>query len=351
MPYRRKRSSAWWVSYTDTSGTRVRRSTGTTDRKEAAALEAKWKLEAYRTRQWEEKPARTFDELMLAYLKATQNDKRDPQRDRDAARHLRGHFHGRDLMTLKAIDTRDYIAARRMVVKAATVNRELCLLSSAINYARREWEWDIPNPVSGRKLKEPEGRVRWISRAEAVALLASATREGQAGHLPDFIRLALHTGCRKNELLKLEWRRVDLHAGLFHLEARHTKTARRRSVPRNAEARAALMNRARFRATYCPDSPWVFTHEDGSRLLDVKKSFRTACRRAGIADFRIHDLRHTCAAWLVSAGVPLMSVRDLLGHASIKMTERYAHLAPDNVRLAVRQLEGEDEKSHFGHTG
>src|SRR3569833_3085828 len=211
-----------------------------------------------------------------------------------------------------------------------TGTREPCLLSSAINYARREWERDIPNPVSGRKLKEPEGRVRWISRAEAVALLASATREGQAGHLPDFIRLALHTGCRKNELLKLEWRRVDLHAGLFHLEARHTKTARRRSVPLNAEARAALMNRARFRATYCPDSPWVFTHEDGSRLLDVKKSFRTACRRAG---------------------VPRMSVRDLLGHASIKMTERYAHLAPDNVRLAVRQLEGEDEKSHFGHTG
>src|SRR3569833_2216921 len=232
-----------------------------------------------------------------------------------------------------------------------TGTREPCLLSSAINYARREWERDIPNPVSGRKLKEPEGRVRWISRAEAVALLASATREGQAGHLPDFIRLALHTGCRKNKLLKLEWRRGDLHAGLFHLEARHTKTARRRSVPLNAEARAALMNRARIRATYCPDSPWVFTHEDGSRLLDVKKSFRTACRRAGIADFRIHDLRHTCAAWLVSAGVPLMSVRDLLGHASIKMTERYAHLAPDNVRLAVRQHEGEDEKSHFGHTG
>src|SRR3569833_2475028 len=124
MPYRRKRSYAWWVSNTDTSGTRVRRSTGTTARKEAAALEAKWKLEAYRTRQWEEKPARTFDELMLAYLKATQNDKRVPQRD---------------LMTRKAIDTRDYIAARRMVVKAATVNREHCLFSSAINYARREW--------------------------------------------------------------------------------------------------------------------------------------------------------------------------------------------------------------------
>src|SRR3569833_3571371 len=141
MPYRRKRSSAWWVSYTDTSGTRVRRSTGTTDRKEAAALEAKWKLEAYRTRQWEEKPARTFDELMLAYLKATQNDKRDPQRVLDAARHLRGHYHGRDLMTLKAIDTRDYIAARRMVVMVASVFRVFCFFLCVFFFVCCVWLW------------------------------------------------------------------------------------------------------------------------------------------------------------------------------------------------------------------
>ena len=73
----------------------------------------------------------------------------------------------------------------------------------------------------------------------------------------------------------------------------------------------------------------------------------TACRRAGIKDFRIHDLRHTCAAWLVSMGVPLTEVRDLLGHSTVKMTERYAHLAPENVRAAVEQLDG--MRSRFGH--
>lgn len=105
----------------------------------------------------------------------------------------------------------------------------------------------------------------------------------------------------------------------------------------------------RWRDEHCPDSPWVFAHQDGRRVLDVKRSFATACKRAGIADFRIHDLRHTCAAWLVTAGVPLAEVHDLLGHRSIEMTERYAHLAPDNVRAAVTRLEEPTSRSrHVG---
>ena len=95
-------------------------------------------------------------------------------------------------------------------------------------------------------------------------------------------------------------------------------------------------------------TPWPrHPHKDGRRIGDVKRGFTTACRRAGITDFQIHDLRHTCAAWLVSAGAPLTEVRDLLGHSTVKMTERYAHLAPENVRAAVTLLE--NEPSRFGH--
>ena len=75
--------------------------------------------------------------------------------------------------------------------------------------------------------------------------------------------------------------------------------------------------------------------------MSVKRSFTTACRQANIENFRIHDMRHTCAAWLVTAGISLPEVRDLLGHASITMTEKYAHLAPDNVRRAVETLDGQ----------
>jgi integrase len=91
----------------------------------------------------------------------------------------------------------------------------------------------------------------------------------------------------------------------------------------------------------------VFANSRGERIGDVKKSFDTACKRAGISDFPMHDMRHTCAAWLVSSGVSLIEVRDLLGHSTIKMTERYAHLAPENLRKAVRTLEN---RAHSGHS-
>ncbi|TCT21173.1 tyrosine-type recombinase/integrase [Thiobaca trueperi] len=347
--YRRPDSPNWWASYTDASGQRVRCSTGATDRQEADALLAKWKLEAHREKQWGEQPSRTFDELMIGYLKASEADKRPSgfQRDKEIVRNLRQHFGGLELTALTPALVRRYVDQRRVQVTNGTVNRELCVLSSAINYARREWEWDIPNPVPGRKLRTPEGRIRWITREESKRLLDEASREPQAPHLVDFIRLAINTGCRKGELLGLEWKRIDLRAGLIHLEADHTKTLKRRSVPINADAREAILSRAQFRMRHCPASPWVFCHEDGSRVLDVKRSFTTARKRAGIEDFRVHDLRHTCAAWLVSAGVPLTAVRDLLGHTTVKMTERYAHLAPENVRAAVALLEGMASRS--GH--
>ena len=150
---------------------------------------------------------------------------------------------------------------------------------------------------------------------------------------------ALHTGMRRGELLGLEWSRVDFHAGLLHLEASHTKTATRRSVPINATARDALLSRARYRATHCPDASHVFCSQDGIPIVDPKEGFASACRKAGIDNFRFHDLRHTCAAWLVSAGVPIYDVRDVLGHSTVSMTERYAHLAPERARSAVAVLD------------
>ena len=350
MPYRRKDSAVWWASYVDASGQRVRCTTGTIDRKEAKALEAKWKLEAFRATQWDEQPSRSFEDLMVSYLKATERFKRSSghRRDVDSIRRLRSFFGGYDLSKLNAASIRGYIDHRMQTnVGPGTINRELCTLSAALNYARREWEWDVPNPIPGRKLREPEGRVRWLTRVEADSLIRVACQEANAPHLPDFIRLALNTGCRKGELLGLEWNRVDLDQNLIHLEGRHTKTGKRRSIPLNRESRQAIEGRKRFHAAFCPESKWVFAHKTGERILDVKRAFTTACARAGVENFRIHDLRHTCAAWLVSGGVPLAEVRDVLGHTTVTMTERYAHLASENIRAAVAVLDR--PKSRFGH--
>lgn len=347
MLHKRTDSQFWWVSFTDASGKRTRRSTGTSNRKEAEAIAAKWRLETFQANQWGKQPSRTFDELILAYLKATEDEKRSAERDKYSAKHLYQFFTGHQLEVLKGSDIRAYIVARKSEGAAqGTINRELGLFSSAINYARNEWDWDIPNPVMGKRLREPEGRIRWLTKEQAAQLIKAAETDSRAAHLPDLIRLAVNTGMRKGEMLGLEWARVDLRTNLVRLDSEHTKAAKRRGVPLNDEARSAILSRANFRAKYCPDSPWVFSNRKGERIGSVKTSFASACEIAQIKDFTFHDLRHTCAAWLVSAGASLIEVRDLLGHSTIKMTECYSHLAPDNVRVAVSRL---DERSRFGH--
>ena len=234
-------------------------------------------------------------------------------------------------------------------MQPATITRELGLLSAALNWARNELEWDVPNPVRGRKPKSRGGRVHWITRVEANALIRAAKVEPKCEHVADFIRLGLHTGMRKGEMLGLEWRRVDLREGLVYLEAHHhhQKNGKTGSVPLNREARSAIVSRARFKAEHCPQSPWVFAHANGERIRNIKKGFAGACRRMGLEDFHPHDLRHTSAAWMVQDGVPIRTVAEYLRHADIRMTMRYAHLSPASVRAAARVLEGNVSRSSF----
>jgi integrase len=272
----------------------------------------------------------SFDDLLLAFLLA-RADEKATSRDRTSLQHLYPAFTGQHLADLTPVWVRQYIRQRqREGAAASSINKETGLLSRAINYANQEWGYALVNPVPGLKQREPEGRVRWLTKSQAAALMAAAGQCGpRAGHLPDVITLALNTGMRKGELLGLEWARVDFVNGLIYLEAMHTKANRRRAIPINGPARLALQTRQAVGA-----GPLVF-----GGIQDVKRSFGHACQLAGITNFRFHDLRHTFASWLVQAGVPLPEVRDLLGHASIEMTERYAHLAPDRLRGAVAMLE------------
>ena len=133
-----------------------------------------------------------------------------------------------------------------------------------------------------------------------------------------------------------------------------TKSGEWQTVPINEDARQVLVQRMRLRDEVCPQTPWVFFHltsalntEVGGRVKDVRKAFSTACRRAGIENFHIQDLRHTFASWLVMEGVPLFEVSKLLRHASIQMTERYAHLAPDHLHDTVARI---GFSARFQHT-
>jgi integrase len=194
--------------------------------------------------------------------------------------------------------------------------------------------------------KEENRRARFLSVAEFQRLIGAAEP-----HLKPVLIFALNTGCRKGEILGLTWDRVDLKHGFIHLDK--TKAGEPRQIPINATLRETLAGLVRR-----VDSPLVFYNpkpldkpktEDPAavtktkraalgRWHDLKRSFATACRKAKLQDFRFHDLRHTFASQLVMAGVDLTTVSRLLGHASLTMTLRYSHLAPDHLKGAVDVL-------------
>jgi len=147
--------------------------------------------------------------------------------------------------------------------------------------------------------------------------------------------LALNTGMRRGELLSLEWQQVDLIHGRIRILNAKTNSSER-SIPLNAISRSTLLELARDKK-----SNLVFpsNRKVGKRILDLKKGFRKAVQSAGIASLRFHDLRHTFATRLVQAGVDIITVQHLLGHAKISMTVRYAHSPDESKIAAVKRLD------------
>ena len=145
-------------------------------------------------------------------------------------------------------------------------------------------------------------------------------------HLYPVVTIALHTGMRLREITRMEWDRVDLTRGVFRLEAEHTKTRKGRDVPMTTDVYTVVSKLPRR----------------GPRLFSpsIKSAFLGALKRAGIENFRFHDLRHTCASWMVMRGRSLKEVAELLGHTSVAMTQKYAHLSPEHLRQAVSVLDG-----------
>lgn len=326
MPYRRAESVHWWISYTGPDGRQIRRSSETAIYEDAKAIEQKLRAESHEQRKRAGPRARAgnFDTVLAEYLTP-----RITRRTRTTARHLAATFSGQHIGQITAHSVRIYITNRKAAGAApATVNKELAMLSAAINSYNYHHSTSLINPVRGLKQREPEGKLRWLTRDEYECLVAASS-----DHIRDFVRLACNTGMRRGEALGLTWDRVDFGRRLVTLEAEHTKSRKRRSVPLNTEALAALSSRA-IAGT---GSEYVFCGRSGP-IGDIKKGFAAACRRAGLRDVSPHTCRHTFASWLVTAGVSLYEVRDLLGHSTIKLTERYAHLAPENLRTAVDKI-------------
>jgi integrase len=168
-------------------------------------------------------------------------------------------------------------------------------------------------------MRPEHARSRRLTSDEAARLMAAC-----GSHLRDLIIAALETGCRKQELLSLQWHQVDWARNELWLPGAKTKTKRPRRIPISAALYEMLVRRQRGPTgqVYGPND-YVFGTDTGARIQDIKTAWINTCRRAGIRGLRFHDLRHEAASRKVEAGYPMHAVSLWLGHTNLTTTARY----------------------------
>ena len=229
-------------------------------------------------------------------------------------------------------------------LKPATLNRHLDSLSVAMKQAKK-WGWIKRNPVSDvERHKEPKGRVRFLSDDERKKLLKAA-KQSKYPQLYFIIVLALSTGMRKEELLSLRWKDVDVKEGIIILQK--TKNKEKRRVPVRGHALELLQQHGKIRRI---DSDFLFPGENESpqkecnkiekcnRHFDIRKSWQKALADSKIEDFVFHDLRHSCASYLAMNGATLLEIAEVLGHRTLDVVKRYAHLSESHTSMVIESM-------------
>ncbi|STZ08289.1 Tyrosine recombinase XerC [Moraxella caprae] len=242
-------------------------------------------------------------------------------------------FFGGKSLTINTIT--DYCTYRTLQgVKNATINRELTIVRSAVNFYNKHHDEQIKNPLNGFKLFEEEFIPCYLTVRQCQDLLTHAKGYNGNDLLYHFINLLLNTGCRRGELLKLEWRNVHLEQRYLTVLNSLSKNRKTIHKPLNDSAVQSLQA-----LKHNNPSEWVFYNEQtGQRRVTFQSAFKKAVERADIGQVRIHDLRHTFASVLVQQGTPIYHVMQLLGHSDIKTTQKYAHLGRNNLQDVVKSL-------------
>ncbi|WP_154116383.1 site-specific integrase [Vibrio cincinnatiensis] len=259
------------------------------------------------------------------------------------------HLAHKPLDEITAWDIQQWISERRKLGRApATITYAVNRLRAAFNRAV-EWEFiDSHNLAKVKVIHQDNTRVRYLSKEEEKVLLAALTsrdarlRESlastaQAGRYVDYLEplivMAMNTGLRRGELLTLRWEHISLPNRYLTICSENAKSKKRRTVPLN-DTVFHLLEAWRVQN---PSADFVFVHR-GQPVSFFSYPWRNLLKEAKIEQFRFHDLRHHFASKLVMAGVDLNTVRELLGHADLKMTLRYAHLAPEHKAAAVNLI-------------
>ena len=334
-----KRGSVWWMSFTY-QGKQIKKTTGTDDRKLAMRIFDKVKGEVAERKWFEKLPGedRTFKELMAKYLEEHSIPKKSSsERDKASLLHLSPYFGDYAITEITPKTINEYKNTRRLEgASPATINREIALMKHAFNLALKEWAWVSDNPVLKVSMeKEPPSRDRWLSYEEEVNLLAASPQ-----WLKEIIVFAAETGCRRGEILSIQWKDVDTFQKTVTIFGK--KTGERRTIPLTERAFEVLKGREKVRTNIREiTGDLVFTYPAGRKvnIHTLRSAFEDALMKAEIQHFRFHDLRHTFATRLAQTGVDPYTIQKLMGHTSFTTTQRYAHHFVESLRRGIEYLE------------
>ena len=292
-----------------------------------------------------------FEDFAKEYIEThAKPNKRSWERDERSIKHLKKSFGGRRLSQISLLQVEKYRVERLAQVSLATVHRELACLKGILSKAV-DWEKLLSFPLRKIKidLRQEQHRERVLAPEEECRLLTAA-----APHLRPMIILALHTGMRRGEILKLRTEHADLKTRFITIPKENSKSKKLRRVPMDSVV-VDLLERL------IPKDPgFIFRKANGWPYEDVSEAFQSACRRAkrnpddqhdkGIEDLRFHDLRHTFETRYIERGGNLANIREIMGHSSIDFSlDHYYHadasrLLDDMEKMAV--FPAQHERSH-----
>ena len=323
-----KRGGTWWMRFTPPNGHgEIRQTTGTADRQAAQELHDTTKAELWRQAKLGERPRYTWQQAVVRWLEE-HPDRRGMESVLSLLRKANQTLGDRNLDEIHRSRLSFLLSSYRATgVKNSTVNNLLTVIGTILN-AAKDWEWMDTVPTVD-KLPVSDRRLRWLSREEADRLLAELPAP-----LKPMVRFSLATGLRKMNVAQLEWSQVDLDRRVAWIHADQAKGKRLITVPLNVDAVVVLREQQGQHPRY------VFVQDGQPILRPIAAGWYPAVKRAGLAGFRWHDLRHTWASWHVQAGTPLLVLKELGGWATLDMVLRYAHLAPDHLAEHAERISG-----------
>lgn len=320
----KKRGDVWHIDIQAPDGSRIRRSTGTTDKRKALEYHDKLKAELWEITKLNKKPQRLFEEAVVLFLKDGKEQKNFRVKQQHAEYFL-NKFSGREISEITGEEILnslpEYVKRTGKPVSNATLNRYRADIIRMFSLAYKlEWIDSVPFVPRAR---EPVVRVRWITKEQASLLISNL----RLGWMKDVCLFALSTGARMSEIFTLTWHNVNLVNRIASVTNDNAKSKRARPLLLNHDA-IELIRKRRFRN----NCEYVFTRDTLKRVFDIdRRDFYDACKLSGIEDFTFHDLRHTWASWHVQAGTPLFTLKELGGWETLEMVKKYAHLNANHM--------------------